>query len=276
LRVQTKHDSASRLLLVKRPFYKKIVYGLVSTCVQADYLRSFVLPELFSVRERLFDRMQAVYIHEAAPEQERYQRTLVAVEDCVGANVWNDVLEIGCSQGLFTRRLAERCNSVTAWDISPSACKATALRCADSVNVHVEQMDMQRDRFEGKYDLVFALDTLQYLHGRRRFENVVNKIVRATRCGGHFVFSGWRVYEEVREAWWQRWFPEGIDQHLALLSKRSDLRLIRQEFHGNSAPPHIDYVDHLFAIFEKLEPERPFDPSSGTSAYNSKLSDVQT
>jgi SAM-dependent methyltransferase len=186
--------------------------------------------------------MQVLYIHEAAPEQDRYRRTLVAAEDCVGVDAWNDALEIGYSQGLFTRMLAERCKLVTACDISPSACQATSQRCADFPNVCVKQMDMQRDPIAGEYDLVFALDTLQYLHGRRRFEKVADKIVRATRRGGHLVFSGWRVCTEVREAWWQRWFPEGIDQHLTLLLRRSDLQLIRQEFHGNSEPPHIDYI----------------------------------
>ncbi len=245
--------ASSQSTLERKALHRRLAgrLGLVNAYVQATYIRDFVLPETLSKPRELFDRMQSEYIHATAPEERRYTEIVRAVESISGSSGWDRVLDIGCSNGLFTKRIAPLCRSLTAYDISEKACSATARLCADLANVRVQQMDVQRDPITGQYDMALVLDTLQYLHGSHRFSRAVDRIVQVIRPGGLLVFSGWRLCEELRGAWWQRWFPEGVDAQIAVLARRPHLRLIHQAFHGNTDPPHPDYIDHLSAIFRK-------------------------
>jgi hypothetical protein len=115
-----------------------------------------------------------------------------------------------------------------------------------------EKVDIENDDIDGQYDLLFFMDTLDYIHGRRRIASVCDKLIRIVGPGGYLVFCGCRLWDDcLRNAWWQHWLPEGADQHLAMLARHHGLQLVQQEFHGNIEPPDPDYEDHLSAIFQK-------------------------
>jgi hypothetical protein len=118
-------------------------------------------------------------------------------------------------------------------------------------NVTVKQLDIQREPIVGEYDVVCVMDTLAYVHGRRRLQQVIGALVRAVRLGGILVFSEVCFPEQIQRASWQRWIPEGAEQHLALMSRRNDLRLIFNQLHRS---PDHKYIDHLIAILEKVNP----------------------
>lgn len=214
---------------------------------------SRIARERYARPEVLFDEYQEDYSHDAPLEQERYQ--LIIDELTRLRSQWGDALEIGCSKGLFTAKIATICNSVLACDISPLACKLTSNKCVDFPNVKVEHFDIQRERIVGEYDLVFVMDTLAYIHGRRGLTKVINKLVRVIRVGGMLVFSEVRFTENIQKALWQHWIPEGADQHVLMLEKRGDLRLTYHNVHRTDGEAKSSYIDHLVAIFAKIKGE---------------------
>jgi SAM-dependent methyltransferase len=193
-----------------------------------------------------FDGYQDDYAHHRPLEQSRYKLILDAMR--THRRHWGNAIEIGCSKGLFTVDLATLCDSVLACDISPRACALTVERCAQLPNVRVKRLNVQSDSIVGEYDVVCIMDTLVYVHGRRTLQGVLGKLVRAIRRGGILVFSDNCWPEYIQKASWQHWIPEGAEQHLTILSKRSDLRLIYRHMH--QSPPHMD---SLIAIFEKCQ-----------------------
>ena len=103
---------------------------------------------------------------EAPLERERYVRTLQAIARYCGPDDWGDVAEIGCAEGLFTAQLAPHCRRLSAYDISPVAVARTADRCASFTHVKVERLDLYHNRLPGLYDLVLAMDVLEFIHGQ--------------------------------------------------------------------------------------------------------------
>jgi 2-polyprenyl-3-methyl-5-hydroxy-6-metoxy-1,4-benzoquinol methylase len=204
-------------------------------------------------RKRRFDRAhRKVWNYELSIERERYARVIDAATRQSGNREWENVLEIGCAQGVFSSELASRSRSLTASDISPLACDRTAMRCAKSVNVQIKQHDITLDEIPGQYDLVFALDLIEALHGRDRIEKVVHKLAGAVGAGGLLIVSSSRLPESMRDSWWARRLIEGGDNHVALIQARSDLRLVYQELYPEEGAEIPNYPQHLIAIFQKV------------------------
>jgi SAM-dependent methyltransferase len=226
---------------------------------------SRIAREKYGRREPLFDAYQDDYSHDRAPEQERYKLILDAMRS--RRTHWGNAIEIGCSKGLFTVHLAMLCDSVLACDISPRACALTLDRCAHLDNVTVKRLDVQRDSIVGEYDVVCIMDTLAYVHGRRRLQRAIGQLVRAVRCGGILVFSEVCFPEYIQKALWQRWMPEGAEQHLAIIGKRSDLCLIYSQVHRSQGD--YAYIDHLLAILEKAQPKLAWVSTAGSACPGS-------
>jgi SAM-dependent methyltransferase len=250
-------------LISRRPIWKAAVrripgalhvrrryFSIRQNVWQQYQFLSRISREKYGSPEPLFDAYQDDYSHDRAPEQERYKLILDAMQS--RRTHWGNAIEIGCSKGLFTTELATLCDSVLACDISPRACALTAERCAQLQNVTVKCLDIQCDPIVGEYDVVCVMDTLAYVHGRHRLQQVIGKLARAVRCGGILVFSEVCFPEYIQKALWQRWIPEGAEQHLAIMSRRSDLCVISSQLH--QSPGDHAYTDHLIAILEKTQP----------------------
>jgi 2-polyprenyl-3-methyl-5-hydroxy-6-metoxy-1,4-benzoquinol methylase len=169
----------------------------------------------------------------------------------VGNTAWGNVIEIGCAQGVFTEQLALKSRRLTACDISPLACERTAGRFVGNVNVFVQQHDITQDEIREQYDLVFALDLLEAIHGRRRIDKVIDKLAAAVRPGCLLIISSSRLPEHMRKSRWARRLIEGADNHLAFIKARSDLRLIYQELYPEADLETLDYPQHTIAVFQK-------------------------
>jgi SAM-dependent methyltransferase len=216
------------------------------------YLWKYIIWNLFVNREAALDWEQDRYIHHIPLEQARYRAILRALEDLHMGSDWGEVVEIGCSIGLFTKMLIGRCRSILACDFSSVACARTLQRCVGFPNVSIRKVNIENDEISGQFDVLFIMDVMELIHGRRSLEALVDRLIRRVRPGGYLVFSGCRLWSSsLRKAWWQRWFPEGADQHLVLLCGNRALQLVHQEFHANSNPPDPRYDDHLSAIFKK-------------------------
>lgn len=184
-------------------------------------------------RRRLNDRsfLRQQWDAGVPAEQERYARVLTALTEQLGEPPWGEVLEVGCGEGLFTLELARRCRLVTACDVSTVACARAAERCAAHPHVRVSQREIEKDSISGKFDVVFAMGVLEYIHGRDRLDRVTHKLAEALRGGGILVLNSSRLPPDMEGAWWARWLGEGGLHHMAFLEGRHGLRLFHREIH---------------------------------------------
>lgn len=92
-------------------------------------------------------------------ERRKYDATLAAIDDLAPVG---RALEVGCSIGVLTARLAPRCRELVAVDCSPTAV-ARARRRLDGVpGVTVEQRCLPDDVPDGPFDLVLCSEVLYY------------------------------------------------------------------------------------------------------------------
>ena len=89
-------------------------------------------------------------------EREKYQATIGALSRARYAKC----LEIGCSIGVLTSLLAQRCDAVTAIDASPTA--IAAAREAGIANAIFTEGNLPRDIPVGQFDLIMLSEVLYY------------------------------------------------------------------------------------------------------------------
>jgi len=185
----------------------------------------------------------------AGPDKDRWQRVLALVNEVRGSR-WGDVLEIGCAEGLITEEIATHADRLVAGDISPVARARAAERLRSATHVNIIALDLQRDAL-GLQDVVFAMDVLEFVHGRGRLRRTISKLASAVRPGGLLVVSICRYSPDIRDAWWQRWVPEGADGVLPLIGSCPEFDRIHCEPHPADGKPIPGYLDHFIAIFRK-------------------------
>jgi SAM-dependent methyltransferase len=219
------------------------VPGLVAMYRHAQLLSTVAYERWWIDASRRNDQaiLNAEWHFDSSVEQQRYQSVLAAVAGLRGPAHWGDVLEIGCAEGLFTRELVQRANSVTACDVSPIACERTALAVSAA---RIRCLDIGREAIEDTFDVVFLMCVLGTLHGRRTLNRVSADLAHALRPGGLLVFNELRFHDpRVEGSWWARALVEGGLELVKFLDGRNGLRLIHEEEHR----------DHVIGIYQKLE-----------------------
>ena len=91
-------------------------------------------------------------------EREKYSRTVAALEGRRFARG----LEVGCSIGVLTRRLAGSCDALLAVDVSERAVAAARERLGGLPGVRVEERSLPEDMPDGPFDLVVCSEVLYY------------------------------------------------------------------------------------------------------------------
>lgn len=116
-------------------------------------------------------------------EQRKYARTLALV----AGRTYGRALEIGCSEGVFTRVLGEEVDAreVLGVDISRAAVRRARERCRDLAHVRFEQGDAFRTRPRGHFDLIVCAEVLYYAGVRA--PAVARGLVSALAPGGRLV-----------------------------------------------------------------------------------------
>ncbi len=71
-------------------------------------------------------------------------------------------LELGCSIGVFTHLLAQRCKALLALDVAQRALDVARARCADQPHVRFEQRSLPDQFPAGSYDLVTVCEVGYY------------------------------------------------------------------------------------------------------------------
>lgn len=94
----------------------------------------------------------------SAYESAKYDDTIAALP----ASRYSAAVEIGCSIGVLTERLAARSDAVLGIDIAQTAIDRAAARCAALGNVRFERMSLPEVMPVGRFDLVMLSEILYY------------------------------------------------------------------------------------------------------------------
>jgi SAM-dependent methyltransferase len=129
-------------------------------------------------------------------EREKYDRTIAMLGDRRFARA----LEIGCSIGVLTRRLAAHCDSLLAVDISESAVDAARRNCADLANVRIERATLPAEFPPGAFDLI-VVSEVGYYWSDDDLADARRRIARGAAHGGRVLLVHFlpKVPEYVRD-----------------------------------------------------------------------------
>jgi SAM-dependent methyltransferase len=111
-----------------------------------------------------FERLYAAsddpwHFRDSAYEHEKYDATLAALPK----RIFTNGLEVGCSIGELTARLAQRCRCLLGIDIVEAPLRAASARCADMNHVDFRQMAVPGEWPAGKFDLIVLSEVLYFL-----------------------------------------------------------------------------------------------------------------
>ena len=119
-------------------------------------------------------------------ERNKYELTLAAPP----APRYARALEIGCSIGVLTRRLAARCDSLLAVDAALAPLTEARRRCADLPNVTFEQMFVPEQWPEGEFDLILLSEVVYYLRAED-VERLAARVLQSLAPGGSLLLVHW-------------------------------------------------------------------------------------
>jgi SAM-dependent methyltransferase len=94
----------------------------------------------------------------SAYEAQKYAATI----EMLGPGRYARGLEIGCSIGVLSRMLADRCNELISVDISARALERARERCADRANVRFELATVPTTFPVGPFDLIVLSEVGYY------------------------------------------------------------------------------------------------------------------
>jgi predicted TPR repeat methyltransferase len=140
----------------------------------------------------------------SAYEAAKYQHTVATLPRAH----YKQAVEIGCSIGVLTSRLAEKCNSLLGLDISEQALVRARARCAHLPGVKFARMTVPDEFPDQTFDLMVVSEVAYYWSiedlGRTR-----DLIAAHHTPGGHLLLVDWlpvvdyyvQTGDAVHEAW---------------------------------------------------------------------------
>ncbi len=127
-----------------------------------------------------------------------------------------NVLEIGCSIGVLTHQLADRCDKLLSVDVSAQALATATTRCADLPHVHFAQMHIPDEIPEGAFDLV-VISEVGYYWQREDLARTARLLAARQPPGGQLMLVHYTPIvpdypltgDQVHETWLRRpeWAP---------------------------------------------------------------------
>lgn len=148
-------------------------------------------------------------------------------------------LEVGCSIGVLTAALGERCDTVLALDVAESAVTSARQRTAGLPGVEVQRRSVPDqwpdDWSDGAFDLV-VLSEVGYYYSTDDLRRLLDRICAALEPGGTLLAVHWRHPVED--------YPLGGDEVHAVLD--ADDRL--------TATVRHEEADFLLAVLQRTPP----------------------
>ncbi len=119
-------------------------------------------------------------------ERDKYAATLAALPRPRYARG----LDVGCSIGVFTTALAERCDALVGIEPVEAALEQAKVRLADRPSVRLAPMAVPRDWPEGSFDLIVLSEVLDYL-GEQDLAALAGRLRGALEPGGDVILVHW-------------------------------------------------------------------------------------
>jgi len=119
-------------------------------------------------------------------EKAKYAATLAALPKPAYASG----LEVGCSIGVLTRKLAERCEAMLGLDVVPSALETARETCADRPNARFALRAAPGEWPEGRFDLI-VLSEVVYFFDEADLARLVARVEDSLLPGGDVVLVHW-------------------------------------------------------------------------------------
>jgi SAM-dependent methyltransferase len=119
-------------------------------------------------------------------EQRKYRLTL----DALPQPRYRSGFEPGCSIGVLTALLAERCQRLIAADAVPSAIDDARHRLGPAANVDLRVLSIPEEWPEASYDLI-VLSEIAYYFDQPGLDDVLLKTSRDLEAGGTLVAVHW-------------------------------------------------------------------------------------
>ena len=145
-------------------------------------------------------------------EASKYADTL----ESLPAARFDNALEIGCSIGVLTCKLAQRCDALLSIDVSDRALEAARARCASQKHVQFRRMEFPREAPDGFFDLVLVSEVAYYWQ-REDLERAATVLAAHQQAGSHLLLVHFTdlvpdyplTGDQVHSAWLERpeWKP---------------------------------------------------------------------
>ncbi|MHB2209713.1 class I SAM-dependent DNA methyltransferase [Methylobacterium sp. CM6257] len=119
-------------------------------------------------------------------EQAKYAATL----DALPRHCYARALEVGCSIGVLTEALAQRCDALVSVDLAERALARARERCRDLSHVRFELAQVPGQWPEGAFDLILLSEVVYYLDGDD-VTRLVNRVRGCLRPCGNVVLVHW-------------------------------------------------------------------------------------
>lgn len=119
-------------------------------------------------------------------EASKYDVTIAAL----AGRKYQAALEIGCANGVLTKRIAEHCHSLLAIDVSASALALAKARCDGVRGVTFFEMNFPAQRPEGSFDLIMMSEVVYYWSAED-IAKAADYIRSAVRPGGDLLLVHW-------------------------------------------------------------------------------------
>ncbi len=163
--------------------------------------------------DALYESSEDPWDFERSPyEREKYERTLAALGP--RERRFARGLECGCSIGVLTAMLADRCDELVAVDVSESAVKRAHRRLIAHPNVTVLRRTLPEEMPGGPWDLIVCSEILYYWSEELLVE-AFGAMRRELASGGSILAVHWRPAT--------RTYPLGGDEVHELLADNLDL-----------------------------------------------------
>ena len=122
-------------------------------------------------------------------EAEKYAATLAALP---GKN-YKNAFEIGCSIGVLTEKLAQRCDKLLAVDVSEKALEQAKKRCENLSNVRLQIMQVPNEFPDETFNLILISEVGYYL-APEDWQTAMKKTFAHLAANGQVVLVHWTPF----------------------------------------------------------------------------------
>ena len=105
-------------------------------------------------------------------------------------NLKQNVLEVGCGTGRFTKYLSSKVDKLLASDASPDMLNLAKKNCEGIKNINFELMQVDNIPVKNDtYDIVYGIRLINQLANKNTAKKGIKEMIRVTKPGGHVLIE---------------------------------------------------------------------------------------